>query len=100
MGMEEPRRSELLQLGREAVAQAPGAAAVEQIEVEAGPDSSNEPAYRFTFLVNRISDEVKPIELYLNVIQYIRNELLSRNDEHYPYIRMLNQNDWLRRAGA
>lgn len=58
--MEEPRKSELLRLGREAAVHVVGAAAVEQVEVEAGADSANEPAYWFTFVIEEKAAIVRP----------------------------------------
>jgi hypothetical protein len=92
--------SELEELGRAAAVTVAGDAAVEQVEVEAGEDSSDRPVYYFSFLIDRDRSQKRPGLLYTRLVQKLRDDLVARGDEHLPVIRIFSREDWNKRANA
>ena len=92
---------EIEELARRAATEVAGAAGVEGVEVEEDDDYEGGGAiYRFTFLINK--DEAKlPIGmLRLRLLGKLRDDLLARDDQHYPRIKLLDRADWERTRGA
>ena len=77
-----------------------GDGAVEQVQVTDGVDASDRPAYHFTFLINDGLLQVRPGLVLIRVTQYLHDALMAHGDEHFPVIRILNQEDWSRRRVA
>jgi hypothetical protein len=92
--------SELTELGRDAARQLVGADKVEAVEVEAGLDSSDEPAYHFWFRWDPDPDWRLMGLMRLRLGQKLRDELMARGDPSYPFIHILTRQDWDKRAGA
>lgn len=72
--------------------------AVEDVDAMAGADTSEEPAWFISFLVER--DRMGTGTDSIRIGQQIRDELCRRGDEAYPYISFLERKDWHRREGA
>ena len=98
--MKEIEEEELATLGREAAAQVPGLGTVDRVKVRYGLDSTDQLAYFFTFLIERDRDRDRAGLTGIRLGQHIRDELIARDDEHYPYVRIVNQADWETLEGA
>jgi hypothetical protein len=73
---------------------------IEEVEAEAGQDSSDRPAYFISFRIDPDQDRATAALLRTRLAQKIRDELIAQGDEGYPIIRMLNDEEWVRRARA
>lgn len=91
---------DLEKLARDAAEQVAGAAAIEQVEVAAGEDSTDRPIYRFSFLVNhdRLQERIGMVVTRLH--QRLRDELIELGDPHYPVIQIWDRRDWDKRKRA
>ena len=92
--------ADLVKLGRDVAEHVAGVGAVEQVEVSSGEDSSDLPAYFFTFLIDQNRTDLRPGLLRIRLSIELRDALLARHDEHYPYIQILDRTDWGKRARA
>lgn len=92
--------SELEQIGLEAAKGVVGAGAVEEVEVVAGLDTSDEPAYFFSFLVDQGEHRQSSGLLWTRLGQKIRDALIEQGDDSYPYVRVLSRQDWESRGRA
>jgi hypothetical protein len=92
--------SELTELGRDVARQLVGADTVKAVEVKTGFDSSDEPAYHFWFRWDQDPDWQLMGLMRMRLGQKLRDELMARGDEGYPYIHILTPQDWEKRAGA
>ena len=77
-----------------------GADKVKQVEVVAGPDSTDEPAYYFWYQLDQDPASQSAALARVRLKQKLRDELLARGDTTYPYLRVLTKQDWDKRAGA
>ena len=91
--MREIAEDELATLGREAAAQVPGLGTVDRVKVKFGQDSTDQPAYFFTFLIDRDRDRRQGGLPRARLVQRLRDELIARDDNHYPIVTVLNQAD-------
>ncbi len=98
--MREIEEEELAALGREAAAQVPGLGTVDRVKVRYGQDSTDLPAYFFTFLIERDRDRQQGGLPRARLVQKLRDELIARDDDHYPIVTVLNQADWETVEGA
>lgn len=86
-------------IGREAAHEVIGEK-VEDVEAAPGQDSSDGTAYFISFRFARDRDRAKAALLRTRLAQKIRDKLLEAGDEHYPIIRLLDDDEWMRRADA
>lgn len=86
----------LKEIGLHAAQDLVGAERVEQVDVVAGADSSDEPAYFFSFLMHEGEDRQRAALIRTRLAQRIRDELIRRGDEVYPFVRVLRHEDWER----
>lgn len=98
--MSETAALDLPGLGREAAAQVPGLGKVEKVLAEFGVDSADEPAAHFSFLIDEGQDLGQVGIAYTRLIQRLRDELLARGYEHYPFVQVLSRADWERRFAS
>jgi hypothetical protein len=91
---------DLERLAREAAEDAAGAEAVEQVEVVPGEDSTDLPAYRFSFLIDQSRAVNSAGLVRIKLLQALRDRLIARGDTHYPMVRILDRRDWPKRARA
>lgn len=98
-GMTHVPDGNLEEIGREA-ARGVGAGKVERVEVVTGPDSSDRPAYFFSFLIEPDRDRQRAALIRTRLAQKIRDELVTRGDDRYPFIRVLGREDWGKRQGV
>lgn len=89
----------LEQLGRDAAQNIAGEDAVQEVEVVPGYDFER-PVYYFSFLIDQDRARLRAGLLLTRLIQKLRDELIARNDEHFPFIRILDRADWGKRTGA
>lgn len=90
----------LAEIGLEAAQHVAGADTVERVEVVAGYDSAERPAYFFSFLIDDGGDRQRTGLIHIRLGQKLRDELIARGDEHYPIVRILSRDDWEKRTGA
>jgi len=92
--------SDLEKLGREAAEYVAGAGVVEQVEVTRGEDASDRPVYFFAFLIDQGRARQRAGLLRTRLVQKLRDDLVSREDGHFPVIQILSKEDWAKRANA
>ena len=92
--MSEIADMDLVEIGREAARLVPGLGTVERVKVTHRLDSTDRPAYYFSFLIERKGDRQQAAQAYVRLGQKLRDELLAREDDHYPYVTILNREDW------
>jgi hypothetical protein len=92
--------SDLKEIGLEAAQSILGPGKVEAVEVVSGHDSSDEPAHFFSFLIEEDRDPKQAIRVWSSLAQKIRDTLIERGDEAYPYIHILSRRDWEGRERA
>jgi hypothetical protein len=92
--------ADLKNIGRNIAAQILPDRKIEQIEVIASQDSSDQPAYFFSFLFNDDRDRQIGALLRTRLAQQLRDALLARGDASYPFIRFLSRQDWEKRERA
>jgi hypothetical protein len=92
---------EIERLARTVADDVAGEGSIEKIKVEEDYDfPGDQPVYRFIFLVDA-SRSSKPLGLLrIPLLQKLRDDLLARNDPHYPTIKLLDRADWERRQVA
>ena len=95
-----PRVTELKKLGLDAARHVAGRAAVKQVDVVHGEDSTGRPVYYFTFLIDQARARERAGLVRIRLIQKLREELIARSDGHLPVIQILSQDDWDERAVA
>lgn len=98
--MGETATVDLPELGREAAERVPGLGRGEKVSAEFGVDSAYEPAAYFTFLIEEGRDRGQVGAARTRLARRLRDELLARGYEHYPYIQILDRADWRSRFGA
>lgn len=91
---------DLERLGREAAEDAAGVDAVEQVEVMPGEDSTDQPVYHFSFLIDQSRARHGAGLVRLRLQQALRDRLLAQGDDRYPVVRILDRVDWPKRAHA
>ena len=72
--------------------------AVEQVEVVASWDTWDRPVYNFSFLINEGRTQARLGLLRTRLVQSLRDELVKRNDAHFPILQFFNREDWDRRV--
>lgn len=98
--MERISENGLKDIGLEAARSVLGADKVEKVEVVCGNDSSDEPAYYFSFLIDQARNLEQAGLVRTRLAQKIRDQLVRRGDDGYPYISILSRRDWERRERA
>lgn len=91
---------DLEKLGRDAAEYVAGVGVVEQVEVTRGEDTAERPVYFFSFLIDQGRARQRAGLLRLRLVQKLRDELISKNDSHFPVIQILSREDWAKRADA
>jgi hypothetical protein len=92
--------AELVRIGRAAAEEVAGPGAVEDVEVYAGVSSIDRPAYYFTFLLDQDRARQRPGVIIAELVHRITDELHERDDDSFPFIRLLDRTDWPRRLVA
>ena len=92
--------SHLKDIGLDAAREVMGEGRAEEVEVSAGVDWTDLPAYFFEFLMEQGGDRQRAALLRIRLGQKIRDKLLDRGDGGYPFIRILDREDWGKRPGA
>ena len=92
--MTEIAESKLKEIGREAARLVAGLGTVEEVAVTVGLDSTDRPAYFFSFLIDRDRDRQRAGLTRTRLAQKLRDELIARNDAHYSFVRILSRADW------
>ena len=87
-------------MGRDVAQHLGGEGVVEQVEVRPGEDSTDQPVYFFTFLIDQERVRGHPGLFHIRLSQSLKDELAARGDEHYPILELLDRTDWNRRARA
>lgn len=98
--MNEIADAELIEIGRKAAGLVDGLGRVEDVKVRVGQNSTDQPAYFFSFLIDRDRDREQAGLTRIRLIQKLRDELVARHDEHYPIVQVLNRTDWEKRESA
>lgn len=98
--MSQPTARQLEHLAQAAAQAVYGAGAVERVVVEEREDSTGAPAYYFSFVVKDPLRGPDPGHRRADLRLRLRDALLARGDEHYPFIEVLDPAGWARRAGA
>lgn len=98
--MSELAETELTEIARTAASQVPGLGAVERVKVVEKLDSSDEPAYYFSFVFDQGHEPEDRGLALIHLGQKLRDALIDRQDSHYPYVRRLTLADWEKREGA
>jgi len=89
----------LEQLGRDAARKIAGEDAVQEVEVVPGYDFDRQ-VYYFSFLIDQDRSLQRAGLLRSRLVQRLRDELIARNDAHFPVIAILSRADWDNRASA
>jgi len=93
--------SEIVQLGIEAAKELLGDDAQVRLTVETGVDSTDEPAYWFSFQIRKGKVFEFPPGLFrIRLIQGLIDKLSARGDTHYPLIERLVVTDWAQAPDA
>ena len=92
--------TELAGIACEAATHVAGLGTVDRVTVVAGQDSTDRPAYFFSFLIDQGRDPRRGGLARIRLVQRLRDALLARDDGHYPIVEILNRADWERREGA
>ena len=91
---------ELTELGRDVACQFLGADKVIHVEVVAGADWSGDPAYDFWYQLEQGPDRERAALERIRLGQKLRDELIARGDTTYPYIHVVDGQDWDKRRRA
>ena len=86
-------------MGLEAVRSVAGIDA-ERIRVRVGEDSSGEPSIFFLIVMDQDKAAVGSGLLRIRIGQRLRDMLLERHDERYPFVQFLSRSDWDRASVA
>ncbi len=92
--MSDLRETDVLEIGREAALRLIGHDRVQQVTVAAYPDTTDNPAYHFMIIARQDPDPMKASLIRRDLGMTIRDALLNRGDESYPYLRILSPEDW------
>ena len=88
---------DLARVGREVAEAVAGA---EAVKAKVGLDYEGETVYRFTFLIEPKPDGLEGALLRGRVSMAVRDALMERNDDHYPFVRLISRAEWDARKGA
>ena len=91
---------DLAGVGREVAEAVAGAEAVKAVEAKVGLDYEGDTVYRFAFLIEPKPDGLEGALLRGRVSMAVRDALMERNDDHYPFVRLISRADWDARKGA
>jgi len=89
--------SELVEVGLKAAAQVEGLGKIERVKVVTRLDESDQPAYYFRFMTDDFAGRGLA---FTRLGMKIRDELIARGDDRYPYISVMSRSDWEKREGA
>jgi hypothetical protein len=81
----------LEEIGR-AAARAVAGGTVRDLKVRSGADASYDPAYYLTFVADR--ETIRRPEISVRIAHRVRDALLEQDDETYPYISLVSQEEW------
>jgi hypothetical protein len=70
-----------------------GPGKVETVDVVSGNDSSDEPAYFISFMIDQDRDAERAVRLWNRLAEKIRDTLVERGDEAYPYVDIRYRSD-------
>jgi hypothetical protein len=99
--MTELSDAEVEQIGRDAAEDVAGAGAVLRVQVTPGLGSIDEPAYFFSFVIDPgLARPHPPGMLHLEIDGKIRDALIARGDETYPFLTIITPAEWNHRAHA
>ncbi len=98
--MSEIADMDLVEIGRKAAQLVAGLGTVERVKVTTRQDSTDRPAYFFSFLIDRDRDRQQAGVARIRLAQRLRDELLARDDDRYPYVEVLNREEWESRERA
>jgi len=99
--MSEVSQIDLERLARDAADEVAGAEAVHEALVEPILDSDDLPAYEFLFVIDRSKvSGYQPGEMRSKLGINIRDRLLAKGDETYPYLSIISPEEWRARALA
>jgi hypothetical protein len=87
-------------IGLDAAREVVGEGRAQEIEVTTGSDSSDENAYYFSFLIEEDHDRRRAALTRTRLAQKIRDKLIERGDGGYPFIRVLDREEWPKRVSA
>ena len=87
---------DLIAIGLEAVSQTPGLGVVDRVIVSERLDSLDRPAYYFDFRVYREPGHPPAGLARTRLSQRLRDALMARGDDHYPYTYFFTHDDWAR----
>ena len=73
---------------------------VDEVEVRPGVDVDHRPAYFITYRFHDEDDRTRASLLRIRLSQAIRDALINRGDQGYPYVRLLGDRDWALRGNA
>ena len=59
-----------------------------------GHDSADRPAYFFRFLIEHGRDRQKVGTARIRLGQRLRDEVIARDDQRYPFVQVVNRADW------
>jgi len=57
-------------------------------------DYEGETVYRFAFLIDPKPDGLEGVLLRTRVSMAVRDALMDRDDDHYPFMRLISLADW------
>lgn len=90
----------LSDLGRSAASSVYGPERVKNIKVVTGEDFTGRPAHFFSFLIEQDRSRSDIGMQRIRLSQALRDELMARDDDHYPFVRVFDRADWDRVEGA
>jgi hypothetical protein len=86
---------ELERIGRAAAEAVTGPGAVLDVDFEHYLDSTDQPAYMFSFVIDQsMEPKIAPGLMRIRLRQRIRDELIARGDMTYPYLKVISPVDW------
>jgi hypothetical protein len=92
---------DIVRLATDAAHEVVGADATVSVEVEAGTDSSDKPAYFFFYRIRKDDiPDLSPGLIRIRLIQHIVDKLVAVGDTHEPIIRMMMLTGWEKPSGA
>ena len=81
--------TELKELGRSAAQLSRGRIETHFVEVKSGEDASGDPAYFFQYEVPQPSDSQTVADVSAKIARLLRDTLIQRGDENFPYVRLM-----------
>jgi hypothetical protein len=92
---------DIIRLATDAAHEVVGADAKVRVDVEAGTDSSDKPAYFFFYRIRKdFMPDLSPGLIRIRLIQHIVDKLIAVGDTHEPIIRTMTLSGWETPSGA